>query len=318
MIDHELTDPAGGALTITHDHQGVWITATEGRDEVTVGPFPAHVLHETLDEAAPPDTPVDIAARVRRLLSGAGGMFGDYMDGGVTAAAIEAEVVSPERARSLVQERDEALTYAAETIATAQAETTAAVIAKEEVEVEVGTAIVRAEKAEQERDEALAFATLWKRTAREQVRRTRTIAGRTRVQADYIGRLRREVEKARQQGDVDPLPIIDEVARQDGVIHELRKQLEDVERATTASPRPVTVDDITDEMVERAWDRWIDLDPRDIHSMRLALRAALTPPPSRPEGAEKIEAIIADQISGDVGPATIRDLANRIATEVQS
>ena len=35
------------------------------------------------------------------------------MDGGVTAAAIEAEVVSPERARSLVQERDEAKAEAA-------------------------------------------------------------------------------------------------------------------------------------------------------------------------------------------------------------
>lgn len=48
MIDHELTDPAGGALTITHDHQGVWITATEGRDEVTVGPFPVTSLTEAV------------------------------------------------------------------------------------------------------------------------------------------------------------------------------------------------------------------------------------------------------------------------------
>ena len=56
----ELTDPAGGALTITTDHQGVWITATEGREEVTVGPFPATTL-------------------------------GDDMDGGVTAARVEQE-----------------------------------------------------------------------------------------------------------------------------------------------------------------------------------------------------------------------------------
>lgn len=82
MIDHELTDPAGGALTITHDHQGVWITTTEARDEVTVGPFPPRTLRASFD------------------------MGDDLMDGGVTAAAIEAEVITPGRARSLVQERD--------------------------------------------------------------------------------------------------------------------------------------------------------------------------------------------------------------------
>lgn len=102
MIDHELTDPAGGALTITHDHQGVWITATEDRDEVTVGPFPV----TSLTEAVTVESDAEVS--------------GDLMDGGVTAAAIEAEVdtledkmrrvadfVAPDRARSLVQENDE-------------------------------------------------------------------------------------------------------------------------------------------------------------------------------------------------------------------
>lgn len=42
----EHTDPAGGALTITTDHQGAWITATEDGDEVTVGPFPVTVLEQ--------------------------------------------------------------------------------------------------------------------------------------------------------------------------------------------------------------------------------------------------------------------------------
>lgn len=95
MIDHELTDPAGGALTITHDHQGVWVTATEDRDKVTVGPFPV----TSLTEAVTVESDAEVS--------------GDLMDGGVTAAAIEAEVVSPERARSLVQERNEAKAEAA-------------------------------------------------------------------------------------------------------------------------------------------------------------------------------------------------------------
>lgn len=41
----EYTDPAGGALTITTDDAGVWITATDGIDEVTVGPFETLVDH---------------------------------------------------------------------------------------------------------------------------------------------------------------------------------------------------------------------------------------------------------------------------------
>ncbi|MGO2819461.1 MAG: hypothetical protein ACTIA5_01580 [Brachybacterium tyrofermentans] len=86
MKTTELTDIDGDALTITQRLDGTWITCTKGAEEVTIGPVPTDAVRHAFE------TP----------------MGGDDMDGGVTAAAIEAEVVSPERARSLVQERDEA------------------------------------------------------------------------------------------------------------------------------------------------------------------------------------------------------------------
>ncbi|MGP9682041.1 hypothetical protein [Brachybacterium sp. AOP3-A1-3] len=225
MIDHELTDPAGGALTITHDHQGVWITATEGRDEVTVGPFPARTLRASFD------------------------MGDDLMDGGVTAAAIEAEVdgkamwektrtdhLSPERARSLVQERDEAKAEAAM------------------CQTSLRGQIRRAEQAED--------TLLMVQQQRDHLRATLATTARQRDEAD--------------------------------------------KRAATASPRPLTADDITDEMVERgarqyieedytSWERSPALAKNNAReSVRGILEAALTPPPSRPEGAEGL----ADDLSG--------------------
>lgn len=44
----ELTDPDGTALTITITDHGVYIVATDGDDEVTVGPFSAAQLRAGL------------------------------------------------------------------------------------------------------------------------------------------------------------------------------------------------------------------------------------------------------------------------------
>lgn len=109
MTNHELTDPTGSALTINHAVDGVWVTATDARYAVAVGPFPAHNLRDTLLEQAGSYTRTESP---------------DLMDGGVTCAAIEAEALSgaglaahfrdkrdmaERRAEKAEQERDESL-----------------------------------------------------------------------------------------------------------------------------------------------------------------------------------------------------------------
>ena len=78
------------------------------------------------------------------------------------------------------------------------------------------------------------------------------------------------------------------------------------------TPRPLTPDDITDEMIDRAYAWWEGntLAPRT--GMRAMLAAALTEP-TRPEGAEKVEAVLHQYWSGDINGD---DLANRIVEEM--
>ena len=68
------------------------------------------------------------------------------------------------------------------------------------------------------------------------------------------------------------------------------------EALADAESRPLTPDDITDEMVERArnapsFDGRLSPTPRLVREM---LTAALTEPPARPEGAEDIERLLMD------------------------
>ncbi|WP_193104650.1 hypothetical protein [Brachybacterium sp. FME24] len=87
------------------------------------------------------------------------------------------------------------------------------------------------------------------------------------------------------------------------------------------NPRPLTADDIPvrefEAMADRAlarWDRaktvWA---PRD--AMREAMRAALTPPPSRPEGAEELQALIR-QAEAEGEGADNEALANYLAARL--
>ena len=81
-----------------------------------------------------------------------------------------------------------------------------------------------------------------------------------------------------------------------------------------AAPRPLTADDITDEMVERALVVNTDLRPETVRRM---LTAALTEPPARPEGAEDIEALVEESLSGDaLSDAQVRALADFLAARL--
>src|SRR5699024_11068127 len=81
------------------------------------------------------------------------------------------------------------------------------------------------------------------------------------------------------------------------------------------NPRPLTPDDITDEMVRRGAQVATPAGVRYLrpHEVREILTAALTEPPTRPEGAEKVEAVLHQYWSGDINGD---DLADRIAEEM--
>lgn len=85
------------------------------------------------------------------------------------------------------------------------------------------------------------------------------------------------------------------------------------------NPRPLIADDITDEMVERAQAAISeksngDFTPGEARTYNI-LRAALTPPPSRPEGAEEVQALIRQaEVEGE--GADNEALANYLAARL--
>ena len=85
------------------------------------------------------------------------------------------------------------------------------------------------------------------------------------------------------------------------------------------NPRPLTADDITDEMVQRGDQAWSALRNPENTFPRLIIetiiRAALTPPPDRPEGAEELEALI-DRASLDGEDADNESLADYLAARL--
>ena len=94
-----------------------------------------------------------------------------------------------------------------------------------------------------------------------------------------------------------------------GVVREYKDALE------KAESRPLTPDAITDEMVERGRSAYWGptYGGSVVGRVRAILAAALTEPPARPEGAEKVEAVLHQYWSGDINGD---DLANRIAEEM--
>ena len=84
-------------------------------------------------------------------------------------------------------------------------------------------------------------------------------------------------------------------------------------RAVRAESHPLTPDAITNEMVERGQDAYWGNERTVEGRVRAILTAALTEPPARPEGAEKVEAVLHQYWSGDIDGD---DLADRIAEEM--
>ena len=163
-----------------------------------------------------------------------------------------------------------------------------------------------------ERDTARAMAALWKEATRREVRKVHSDDGlvmrairAAQTLSAQASILQGEVEKAERERD------------------ELRSlyegQIEVIGRLQRAAdPRPLTPDAITDEMVQRARRRGIELQVDFAHTgafwaTKQVLTAALTEPPKRPEGAEEIEAILAE-LPDTMMPATDAGRADLLAS----
>ena len=131
-----------------------------------------------------------------------------------------------------------------------------------------------------------------------------------RVRNAEIAALRKRAEKAEQERDEARADLAEYVQAQ----------------ALRTHPRPLTADDITDEARDRAYRAVAALSVSDWddtsgvakgRAMALA-EAVITEiirpePPARPEGAEKVEAVLHQYWSGDINGD---DLADRIAEEM--
>ena len=104
-----------------------------------------------------------------------------------------------------------------------------------------------------------------------------------------------------------------------GVVREYKDALEKAVRErdkalADAESRPLTPDAITDEMVERGRSAyWGPAYGGSVEERVLAILTAALTEPTRPEGAEKVEAVLHQYWSGDINGD---DLADRIAEEM--
>ena len=104
-----------------------------------------------------------------------------------------------------------------------------------------------------------------------------------------------------------------------GVVREYKDALEKAvrerdEALADAESRPLTPDAITDEMVERGRSAyWGPTYGGSVEERVLAILTAALTEPTRPEGAEKVEAVLHQYWSGDINGD---DLADRIAEEM--
>ena len=135
-----------------------------------------------------------------------------------------------------------------------------------------------------------------------------------RVRNAEIAALRKRAEKAEQVRDEarrHECSDLDAHWRLDETLASLKAANATVASLRAAQPRPLTADDITDEMIDRARKAWNRSAAIGSDLWRDVLTAALTPP--RPEGAEKVEAVLHQYWSGDINGD---DLAYRIAEEM--
>ena len=107
-----------------------------------------------------------------------------------------------------------------------------------------------------------------------------------------------------------------------GIVREYKDALEKAvrerdEALADAESRPLTPDDITDEMVERGRSAYWGpaYGGSAVGRVRAILAAALTEPPTRPEGAEDIERLIRDAENEGQG-ADNEALANYLAARL--
>ena len=104
-----------------------------------------------------------------------------------------------------------------------------------------------------------------------------------------------------------------------GVVREYKHALEKAvrerdEALADAESRPLTPDAITDEMVERGRSAyWGPAYGGSVEERVLAILTAALTEPTRPEGAEKVEAVLHQYWSGDINGD---DLADRIVEEM--
>ena len=104
-----------------------------------------------------------------------------------------------------------------------------------------------------------------------------------------------------------------------GVVREYKDALEKAvrerdEALADAESRPLTPDAITNEMVERGRSAyWGPAYGGSVEERVLAILTAALTEPTRPEGAEKVEAVLHQYWSGDINGD---DLADRIAEEM--
>ena len=137
--------------------------------------------------------------------------------------------------------------------------------------------------------------------------------------------IRRRNEEIREQAqtikDLEAL-VYEARSRLAEATKEIREQGATIAELAAES-HPLTPEDITDGMVERGAERLREVidsgfSPRASWAVRRALTAALTPPPKRPEGAERLESQIEawDHEYGDDAIMTaprLRELADFLA-----
>lgn len=136
-------------------------------------------------------------------------------------------------------------------------------------------------------------AALWKEVAREHAARSSSARRYARDCHDSMDAAIRRANKAVQERD----ELRQTRRRLLGKVDQLEVKLRN-SGGSGEQPHPLTADNITDEMRERAWLAWVNEETDDAQeALNLALTAALTQPQPRPEGAEEIEAYMREIVA---------------------